>query len=198
MCRAGPSTILYEDRLVKPCTVHWLDCSKSEPESAAEKSIIKTRQDIVWDMCFARHNGKGLLITSRSYDGIFAYNTETNKLLWRISGSLTGMVKAIGVEGITTDGQGRLFVSDYQNKCIQMFSLDGVYIKAIIQGQIQSLYQPVQIRWCNNISSLIVTHMKRKYYGISIVKETDDYSETSTCLDLSQTESLPEHAISRN
>ena len=203
MCSVSPSKILYEDRSGNPCRVHWLDCSELPPKPAAGKTSIITRQDIIWDMCLGKHKGKHVLITSRSYDGIFAYSTKTNRLLWRISGSLTGMERVLGAEGITTDSNGHLFVSDYRNKCIQMFSLEGVYMKPIIKGQSQSLSEPVQIRWCNHMSSLIVAHKQHQHYGISVIEETDDYSETSgehsmvkeeSCLEL-PTESVTEDTI---
>ena len=174
LCMAGPSTLLYENLSTTPCEVRWLDCSTSRPKAASAVKVTHTEQNNIWDMCTVQYRGKLLLITTCGSNGVFAYNTEADKLSWRTTHS--GSRRQIGADSVTTDGHSRIFVSDYINKCVRMFSLEGTHLRSLLRDRRNS---ELQMRWCNGISSLMVAQLRGEKYDINIVLEdTEDESST--------------------
>ena len=76
-------------------------------------------------------------------------------------------IYTIVADGVTTDGQGHLFVCDYGNQCIQKFSVDGVYKGALVTDR--ELGRPHQVAWCENTDSLVVL-CQQKFHTSSIAK----------------------------
>ena len=174
LCMAGPSTLLYENLSTTPCEVRWLDCSTSRPKAASGVKVTHTEQNNIWDMCTVQYKGKLLLITTCGSNGVFAYNTEADKLSWRTTHS--GSRRQIGADSVTTDGHSRIFVSDYINKCVRMFSLEGTHLRSLLRDRRNS---ELQMRWCNGISSLMVAQLRGEQYDINIVlEETEGESST--------------------
>ena len=151
MCTSSssPSILLYQDKSQEPYRVLWLDCSMLPPQPAREitTSYLET---YIWRMCCVND----VVVISRCDDGIFAYNARTGELKWREEGELEGMSEELMACGVATDGRGHLFVGDMNNKCIQMFSLDGRYMGALATGT--SLGEPWRVLWCENMSSLVI------------------------------------------
>ena len=70
--------------------------------------------------------------------------------------------------GVAVDDNGRLFVADTANECIQMFSAaDGQYLGCLMKQGDQGLTWPNRLRWCDTSSSLIVAHHDGAKYFIS-------------------------------
>ena len=65
--------------------------------------------------------------------------------------------------GIAADEQGHLYVCDADNKCVQMFSLNGDYLGSVLRYGEQNLGIPNRICWCHKMSSLVVAHQEK--YG---------------------------------
>ena len=174
MCTLSPTILLYEDRRRTPCEIRWLDCSASPPKPVAGKSVTFTKQDAIWDMCCVKDNDdEDLLVTTRGYVGIFAYKLKTDERVWRVKGRrATKKGKEIGVESITTDGRGHLFVCGL-DECVWIFSTSGNFLATLMRQKSMDTVQPWSISWCGETSSLIVAHTKandRKYH-ISNIKE---------------------------
>ena len=174
MCTLSPTVLLYEDRRRTPCEIRWLDCSASPPKPVAGKSVTFTKQDAIWDMCCVKDNDdEDLLVTTRGYVGIFAYKLKTDERVWRVKGRrATKKGKEIGVESITTDGRGHLFVCGL-DECVWIFSTSGNFLATLMRQKSLDTVQPWSISWCRETSSLIVAHTKandRKYH-ISNIKE---------------------------
>ena len=162
---ATPSILLYEDTSKTPRDVHCLDLSGSEPKPASGKPVIHTQNNNIDDMCFVQDGDKQLLIVtvtdeyneSGDTDEIFAYNTETDKLEWTFCGKVPGMEKKMIAYGVTTDGRGHLFVGNYENNCILMFSVsDGQHLGCLLKD-VETFKNPNKIYWCEETSSLIAT-----------------------------------------
>ena len=49
--------------------------------------------------------------------------------------------------GVTADGCGHLYVSDWANECIQMFTIDGDYLGPVLKKGEQGLGTPGRILW---------------------------------------------------
>ena len=156
MCTTvAPSILLYVDESKNPRDVHWLDLSGTKPKPAAGKRVIHPEQKEVYDMCFAQYGGKQLLIVAADDEGLFVYNSETDKLEWKLSGTPSQTEDKMLVTGVATDGRGHLFVADDGNKCIQMFSVsDGTHIRCLLKDE-NTLSNPDIIRWCQKTSSLL-------------------------------------------
>ena len=89
----------------------------------------------------------------------YAYDMDTNELVWGVKGQMPANQENLFAVAITTDGSDHLFVSDRNNACVQMFSTDGVYMGAILEERFGSIGD---ICWCDGNSSLIVVHCKKK------------------------------------
>ena len=150
---------------------------------------------MIWDMCCVEHKGKKLLVTTRGFIGMFAYNLATNEREWRVKGRRGGKKKDIGVESITTDGRGHLLVCGYKNACIWMFSTSGNYLATIMRHRNLDEVQPWCINWSHEMSSLLVVHTKAKdkNFHITSIKEIskakkkeqkDKEEEADTSLDV--------------
>ena len=185
LCMAGPSTLLYENLSKSSGEVRWLDCSTSHLKTASGIKVTHTQQESIRDMCIVQYEGNLLLLATSGTDGIFAYNTKADELSWRVGGNkgrnLVGSREPIGADAVTTDGHSRIFVSDYNNECVQMFSLDGTHLRSVLGKHKTSRKDPLHMRWCNGISSLLVTYVKRTYYDINILlEETEDESSSTS------------------
>ena len=171
ICTAAPSVLLYVDASKSPRDVHWLDLSESKPKPAAGKRILRVQQDIFRDMSFTKVGDKELLIVVGGDGGLFAYDTDTEKLEWKVEGALPAMKYKFSAFGVATDGRGHLFVADFANPnkdgngCIQMFSVaDGRYLGCLMKDK-EQLGNPLRIVWCKNTSSLLAAVLlKGKYY----------------------------------
>ena len=165
------STLLYVDSSKQPREVHWLDLSGNKPKSAAGKRVIHTHNAQTRDLCFTRDGNKQLLVVADGIDGLFAYNTETDKLEWKVLGTVPGMNQAADPMGVTTDGQGHLFVGDYVNgnKSIQMFSvLDGHYLGCLMKD-VNAHGTPARLRWCDRKSSLVTTFFCKGEWHLKVI-----------------------------
>ena len=177
MCRLSSTVLLYEDRRRTPCEVRWLDCSASPPKPVAGKSVTFTKQDAIWDMCCVKNNDdEDLLVTTRGYVGMFAYKLKTDERVWSVKGRRASKKgKEIGVESITTDGLGHLFVCGL-DECVWIFSTSGNFLATLMRQKSLDTVQSWSVSWCREISSLVVAHTtaKDKKYHISNIKEISE------------------------
>ena len=146
------STLLYLDVSKEPFEVYQLDLSESKPKLAAEKQVIHTQQTFIGDICFVHYGDKQLLAVAAQSVGLFVYNAETDKLEWEMDGEVTGVEEIVHGAGVTTDERGHLFVADYNNECIHMFSTsEGQYLGRLIK----TLGNPGRVHWNTETSSLL-------------------------------------------
>ena len=109
----------------------------------------------MFDMCFVQDGDKQLLIVAACDAGLFAYNTEMEKLEWKVDGKVSGKEQVLNARGVTTDEYGHLFVADYDNKCIHMFSTsEGQYLGCLIKG-VETIGVPARVYWSAETSSLV-------------------------------------------
>ena len=149
--RMHTSILLYVDWSKIPFKVHFLDVSRSQPEPAQGRNTIHTQQRNIRDLCFDTN----LLVVAAGREGVFTYNTMFDKLQWKVDGTPPGMEKDIAAYGVTTDGRGHLFVADYDNQCIHMYSMAcGSYIRSLLKGT-KSFGHPDKICWCEKSSRLL-------------------------------------------
>ena len=130
LCAVSPSMLVYENRSKNP-QLHWLDCSEAKPKP--QGIIANTNLPYVQDMCTTKLENEVLLIVL-PYDAnelIQAYNSTTGQPKWSVQKKITsGTFKSYSVTG---DDNGRIFVADRINSCIQMFSAsDGQYLGCVV------------------------------------------------------------------
>ena len=163
------SALLYEDWSKDPPQAHMLDCTGSQPKSLDGKNVIGTQQNSIPDMCLLDEGDKQLLVAVGGGSGMYAYNTVTDELEWRLEGELEGMEHGMCAGGVTTDGRGHLFTCDVNNKCIQMVSVrDGTYVAAVMRER-DALGIPCAIQWCETGSSIVVTNYKNDKGFINVI-----------------------------
>ena len=163
------STLLYVDGSKAPFKVYRLDLSESKPKLAPEKQVIPTQQTFVEDMCFVHYGDKQLQVVAARGAGLFAYNAETNKLEWKVNGKVTGMEEAVDVRGITTDGRGHLFVADYKNECIYMFSTsEGQYLGRLMKG-VETYGNPGRVYWSPETSTLVAACLLQDKWHLQLI-----------------------------
>ena len=70
--------------------VRWLDCSTSPPRTdgpRCRRRNYQTRPGMIADMCYVTHGDRELLVTTFGRcEGLFCYNTATDKMEWSVSG----------------------------------------------------------------------------------------------------------------
>ena len=152
-----------------PQQLHWLDCSEGKPKLLG--ITANTNVNGLLDMCVAESENEKVLIAS-SYDRnelIHAFNSTTGQLKWRKPKKIpSGTFESSGVAG---DSNGRIFVADYTNSCIQMFSAsDGQYLGRLLKNGDQGLEHPRRLRWSEATSSLVVGHHNGATSSISDIR----------------------------
>ena len=168
MCASSNDSLWYETYTSEDhFEIYRLDCSLSHEISKEELLPFRGGID---DMCCAEQEGISLLVTARYTDGVEAYNTDTKELVWAIKGKMPLTEDDLDVNSITTDEDGRLFVSDSRNACIHLFSFDGKYVttlllRELVQGTLQNIW------WSKGLSGLIASHIDEDYdFWISVIK----------------------------
>ena len=86
-----------------------------------------------------------------------------------MKGRIRGMKNKIHACGLTTDGNGHLFVCDISNSCIQLFDMDGKYMGVLLHEGEQGLGKPQWVRWSSDTKSLNVAHVKNEKWFLSVV-----------------------------
>ena len=140
--------------------------------------MTDTMHAVTHDICCCRcstlneqTDDKRLLIITDSDHGICAYDTEDNKLVWKVKGKLNGMEHRMSPWGVTTDGRGHLFICDMRNECIQVFSVsDGKYEGCVLKKGQKGMGVPRCIRWYHENSSLVVAHKEGDKRNISVIR----------------------------
>ena len=118
----------------------------------------------VQDMCAAESENEKLLIVI-SYEEnelIRAFTCTTGELKWRALKKIpSGTFQS---SSITGDVNGRLFVADHTNECIQMFSAsDGQYLGCLLKREDQGLGIVEILRWSEATASLVVGHQEGRF-----------------------------------
>ena len=77
MCTMSPHMLLYTDVLANE--IRW--CTTAPPVPLTCTKVTKVKLSVE-DMCIAENKGKTLIVLVDSFEGIFAFNAETNKKEW--------------------------------------------------------------------------------------------------------------------
>ena len=124
----------------------------------------EVQEDFITDMCRVEGTNN-LIITltgfSREFKGtgFYSYDVDTEEQKWSVKEkNSANQINDICFAGVTTDGNGHLFVCDINNACVQIFSTDGTYMGPLIKKGQQGLGCPEWICWCEASSSLVVSH----------------------------------------
>ena len=120
ICSVSPSVLVYKDTSTRPVQLHWLDCSGAKPKLLGITANASLNS--VHDMCVLQsENEKLLIVISRDRNEIQVYNCSTGQLKYSIEKKIpSGSFVSFGVAG---DGDDHLFITDYKNNCIYMFSV---------------------------------------------------------------------------
>ena len=173
LCTATPSTLMYVDYFKYPQVIHRLDLSDAHPKPTFGKSVIHGELDrepgLFRDLCFVKDGDKELLVVVDEVNGVFAYNTETGKLERKVDAAAPRMKYGMCPVGVTTDERGHLYVSDWKNECIQMFSVsDGLYMGYLLKYW-EIAGNPEAIRWCITSSSLVLNVMVKGKLHLKVI-----------------------------
>ena len=162
------SLLFYQCNSHGNSNVKLLDCSTLPPKLSDKFWLYVGRDDkkarFIEGMCCVQQ-GDGLLlictvIINYEVGGLLACSVveEECSEQWYLEGKLTGMETEMRPTEVTTDGKGEIFVLDTANKCVQMFSIDGIYEGVILKEGQHGINTPCHIAWCVKTSSLIVAH----------------------------------------
>ena len=163
ICTPTPSSLLYAGRDVQSVEVKRLDCTMSPPKLIEENYFLT--EHYLNDMCpINLENNKHLVVTTHADNdkegfSICAHDPDKKIMAWSVTETLAE--KPLSPQGLTTDGKGQLYLCDWNNECIQMFSLGGEYKGILLRHGEQGLENPWAVRWCTSKSLLIVLHKTR-------------------------------------
>ena len=177
------STLVYKNSLAGSREMQWLDCSVQyqSPVYSQDPTYVwrpfSSSNFRIWDMCFVDISGLQLFIIVTQSGNLYASDvTDTDQFphVWQAKRNLPKNSQPMFAKGVTTDGQGHLFVRDTTNDCIQMFGTDGKFIKTVVRKGQQGLNNIWRVLWYDKMSSLIVGHSEQEslYTFISVVKIT--------------------------
>ena len=135
-----------------------------------------------------QHDGRSFVIVthgkhSRWLGGIHSYDAQTKDLIWKSRGKLPQMQSPLDATGITSDRRGHLYVCDYTNQRIHMFSVvNGRYMGVLGQGKLKGA--PWKIQWWEETSSLVIIHYSQGKWHISVWRVEVDSTMTTTSLSI--------------
>ena len=168
-----PSTLLYVNETGYNSEIYYLYLKELHTKLIVKGKVIHTEEEYILDMCFDAD--KQLMVAIAIYSGsssdnqLSTYNTETGKREWNFYGKLPEMEEDTNPCSATTNGHGHLFVSDSNNKCIQMFRvLDGGYLGCLVKDD-ERLGCPDYIRWCEKVSSLVVACRLKETCHLNVI-----------------------------
>ena len=156
-----PSSLLYANRSEQSQEIKRLDCTVSPPKLIKEKQFQV--EDNLNDMCpVYLENNKHLVVTTHDQiykEGFLICAHDPGKKIreWSVTETL---FEPLSPQGLATDGKGQLYVCDWNNACIQMFSSGGDYQGVLLRQGEQGLKKPWSVRWCTTKSLLVVLHGK--------------------------------------
>ena len=170
LCTSAVTFLLYEDLTTKLRQLRWLDCSvtPAPPPIQVGVSVTYTRHASLVDICCVQRGYGAFLVTARGFHGIDAYNVTSSKLEWSVIGKLPGMKKGLCAWALTTDNVGTLLVADKSNKCIQMFSTEGMYLRFLSRSTIGVMWA---IHWWSSEGTLLCAHKKDEKFYVTMVPE---------------------------
>ena len=173
------SILLCEVTNGNQLVVKWFDCSTSPPKPATDVSITHTHTNknskeccpnhYIFHMCIVNSGAKQLLVTVTKSGKLRAFDTQADELEWEAGRNLRDMKYPFSAKGLTIDGC-HLFVIDSGNKCVQMFSTDGKYLKCIFKAVDYALGYMNRIQWLNKTSSLVVWNTRDGQNYINVIE----------------------------
>ena len=126
--------------------------------SSSSSTVFTTpcsiQQDIR-EICFAKLGEKQFLVIT-SDEGLSAYDIRTGTKEWQINNQLTGLEKDAILRGVTADELGNLFACDENNNCLQIFTIEGVYVGAVFFGY--NIGTPRCALYCNKTKNIVIYH----------------------------------------
>ena len=178
MC-VSQSILLCEVKEGNQRIVKWFDCSTSPPKPATDVSITHTHTNkisknccldhIIFHMCIVNSGDKQLLGTVTKSGKLRVFDTQADTLEWQAASNLRYMKNPFFAKDLTTDGR-HLFVIDAGNKCVQMFSTDGKYLKCIFKAVDYALGTIKRIQWLDKTSSLVVWNARDGQSYVNVIK----------------------------
>ena len=170
LCTAAKQTLYYANWNGTPhFEVKLLSCDGSVPKLVSQNTM--KLELAVTDMCVSEQQ---LVIVTGSVSKrkLDVYNTAGKNKQWSVPDILPDMEKPISPYAVTLNESGDLFFWDENNKCVQMFKLnaDHMYMGALLKPGDLGIGEPIRLRWCEKMSSLIVVHKVNGKISISIVK----------------------------
>ena len=158
--------------------VKWLDCQTSSPCPVNGKNTTFLHQlsdklsenDQMWDMTVVRHKKHDLLVITTHAGKMMAVDIRSDRCQWQASEYIPNKRYPLRAMGVTADCNGHLFVRDWNNGCIHLYSVDGKFVKTLLEKGDHGIQTIRRIRWCDKNSSLIVVHSGngRQQYHVSI------------------------------
>lgn len=164
LCAASPTVLLYEDFASNRREVHWLDCSTIPPKPVKGRNVTHTELDQLTDICCTHDGIEQLLVLARyvrnDCNYLHIHGATTDQVLHRISYELPGERGYMGAAKVAVDSRGFLYICDFRKECIQLFTQGGTYLGCLMTKGDRGLGVPCEIRWCENLSCLVVLHKR--------------------------------------
>ena len=148
----SPSVLLYGHFEKESHSVVSADFYSSSP--TVFRTPCSIQQDIR-ETCFAKLGEKQFLVVT-SDEGLSAYDIHTGTKEWQINNQLSGLEKDAILSGVTSDEFGHFFACDENNNCLQIFTIEGVYVGAVFFGQ--NVGTPRCALYCNKTKNIVIFH----------------------------------------
>ena len=181
MCVALSNVLVYKSFFkihMQTDGLRWLDCQASpkpvrgKSTTSLEQLFAKVSEDeTMWDMTLVNHKNRRELLVFATFEGkMMAVDIRSGMFQWQASEYIPNKQYPLRAWSVTADDNGHLFVQDWNNDCIHLYSYDGKFVKTLLEEEAYDMEITRRIRWCEKSSSLIVVHSEneRQQYYISI------------------------------
>ena len=159
----APSTLIYTDSAKFPHhfdTVRALDCSSKTPRPL-KKSTFEPGFFVEGLWCVQNPTDGSWLVLLTDADRIYALNLITGQQLWKTERQPDGMKREMVPTCMTADRRGHLFVFDWSNPYVQLFSTrDGEHLGCVLAPPQPNaeVERGECVVWSEALQSLIYSH----------------------------------------
>ena len=166
------NTLLFANVSKRTREVRRLDCSKLEPVLCDELTKIASKRSCVNFILAAGHTSTKLLLVA-GLTCVDAYKPNSSEVAWSNEHGAC-MEMDFRPHSLSTDEHGHLYVVDYDNDCVLMFSIEEGSHMGVVLSEEQGLDDFREISWCGQIASLAVFCKKDGETCIALCKIDHD------------------------
>lgn len=175
LCSSARKTLIYKNQFKLGSSFAWLNCVAETPRPWPSTETTRLRmanfkEEKLWDWCIIQNDDEKFLAIVTFSGRLASFDLVSGKCQWEASEMIPDCEKTMRALGITTDGNGHMFVRDSRNRCIHLFSFNGKFVQTLLKTTDIGVGSIKRVRWDANTSSLVVAYQEKEQHYVTIVK----------------------------